>query len=303
MSSHGNKEEILDPPTLWACRYHFAALHGPAHRLRWQFGNRYPETRSWIADGGGPDHGTDDRTDHGSRRFKFCGCSNTTRRVCRDRIIRRGHYCTDVAPTTAPTVAVGSASAASGTRPAGSTTTGTAAAGSASAVTGTRPAGSVTTGTTAAGSTTAGAGVTVFTDTKGRFSFSRPSAWVPGQSSSLDTVAQFSVTDPLGVVDISTETVPGSTTADAYLQAALVQIKQTIPDAQQMGVTQLKLDTEPATQIDYVGTASGTKIYFSQIFALHKGTAYVLTLGTQPADIDKLKQQAIVVIQTWKFLQ
>ena len=32
-------------------------------------------------------------------------------------------------------------------------------------------------------------------------------------------------------------------------------------------------------------------------------TAYVLTLGTQPADIDKMKQAAIVIIQTWKFLQ
>lgn len=233
------------------------------------------------------------------------------------------------APTSAPTTAAGSAvsSASAATRPAGSATTGSPAAattapttaaattaptspvGSASAGAATRPAGSATTGsvtagsTTAAGSSAAGTGVTLFTDPKGRFSFSRPAAWTVGQSTSPDSIVQFNASNPLGVVDISTESVASGITPEKYLDAALTQIKQSIPDAQQIGTLSLKLDTEPATQIDYTGTVNGTKVYFSQIFALHKGTAYILTLGAQPVDIDKMKQSAVVVVQTWKFLQ
>ena len=124
-----------------------------------------------------------------------------------------------------------------------------------------------------------------------------------GQSTSTDSVVQFSATNPLGVIDISTESVAGGITPDTYRDAALAEITKSIPDAQQVGTTQLQLDSEPAIQIDYTGIVSGNTIYFSQIFALHKGTAYVLTLGTQPADRDKMKQQALPVIQTWKFLQ
>jgi hypothetical protein len=236
------------------------------------------------------------------------------------------------APTTAPTAAASSAttatrpassvvgsnvsgttaasSAASGTRPAASpVTSSTVAIGSASAIVGTRPVGSAATGsvtaggTTAAGSSTAGAGMTLFTDPKGRFSFSRPAAWAVGQSTSADSVVQFNTTNPPGVVDISTESVPASATPETYRAAALAEIMKAIPDAQQVGTLSLQLDSEPAIQIDYTGTVSGNKIYFSQIFALHKGTAYILTIGTQPADIEKMKQQAVVVVQTWKFLQ
>lgn len=88
------------------------------------------------------------------------------------------------------------------------------------------------------------------------------------------------------------------------LTAAFAEIKKGIPDAQQVGTTTLRLGTESAVQIDYTGTVSGNiTIYFSQIFALHTGTLYILTLGAQPADIEKVKQQATPVITTWKFLQ
>jgi hypothetical protein len=218
------------------------------------------------------------------------------------------------ASTTAPTAAASSSTApttaTSGTRPASSaTTSSTIAAGSASTGVGTRPAGSATTGsvtagtTTAASSSAAGTGVTLFTDPKGAFSFSRPAAWTVGQSTSPNSIVQFNSTNPLGVVDISTEAVPGNTTPSTYLDAALAEIKKSIPDAQQVGTLNLQLGSEPAVQLDYTGTVSGNQIYFSQIFALHKGTAYVLTLGTQPADIDTMKQQAVVLVQTWKFLQ
>jgi len=145
--------------------------------------------------------------------------------------------------------------------------------------------------------------LTLFTDPKGRFSFSRPAAWTVGQPTSADSVAQFSSTNPLGVVDISTEAVAGGTMPDRYLDAAFAEITKGIPDARQVGTTRLQLDTEPAIQIDYTGTVGGATIYFSQIFALHMGTAYVLTLGTQPADSDAMKQQALPIVQTWKFLQ
>lgn len=214
---------------------------------------------------------------------------------------------TTVVPTTAPTTAAASAAAA--TRPASSVATNaTTAVGSVAPLTGTRPANAITTGsapagTTAVGSAGAGTSVTVFTDPHGRFSFSRPAAWTVGQSTAANSVIQFNTTNPSGVVDISTESVASGVTPEAYLSGALAEIKKGIPDAQQVGTTQVRLDTESAVQIDYTGTVSGTTIYFSQIFALHKGTAYILTLGTQPTDIDRVKQQAIVVIQTWKFLQ
>ncbi len=214
---------------------------------------------------------------------------------------------------TAPTVAVGSASAPAGTRAVPSAATGstpapTTAAGSAPAVTGTRPTGSITTGsapagTIAVGSVAAGAGETLFTDPRGRFSFARPAAWTVGQSTAAGSVVQFDATNPPGVVDISTESVSSGITPGTYLGAALIEIKKGIPDAQQVGTTQMQLDSEPAIQIDYTGTVSGNKIAFSQIFALHKGTAYILTLGAQPADSDAFKQQASVVLRTWKFLQ
>ena len=135
--------------------------------------------------------------------------------------------------------------------------------------------------------------LTVFTDPRGRFSFSRPTAWTVGQSTSTASIVQFNATNPLGVIDISTESVAASITPDTYRNAALTEIKKGIPDARQTGMTDLKLDTEPAVQIDYTGTVSGNIVSFSQVFALHKGTAYVLTLGTQPTDIETMKQQAI----------
>jgi hypothetical protein len=177
-----------------------------------------------------------------------------------------------------------------------------------SAVSGTRAIGSatigsVTAGTAAAGSVVTGVALIPFTDPRGLFSFSRPAAWTVGQSTAANSIVQFNTTNPLGVIDISTEPIASGITPDTYRDAALAEIKKGIPDAQQVGMTSLRLDSEPAIQIDYTGTVSGSTIYFSQIFALHKGMAYILTLGTAPENSDALKQQAIVVIQTWKFLQ
>lgn len=214
------------------------------------------------------------------------------------------------APTTAPTGATGSIAASTVTRPASSAATGpTVAAASISAVTGTRPGGaattgSVTTGTTPAGSAIAGTSLTLFTDPQGRFSFSRPAAWTVGGSTSPGSVVAYTTANPSGYLDISTEAYPSTATPAMILAAAFAEIKKGIPDAQQIGTTTLQLGTEPAVQIDYTGTVSGNiTIYFSQIFALHTGTLYILTLGAQPADIEKMKQQAIPVITTWKFLQ
>lgn len=217
-----------------------------------------------------------------------------------------------VAPPTVPTTATGSIAASTATRPASSATTGpTTAAASASAVTGTRPGGAATTGSVPAGTTTAGSAVAgtstslmLFTDPQGRFSFSRPAAWTVGGSTSPGSVVAYNTTNPSGYLDISTEAYPGAATPATILNAAFAEIKKGIPDAQQVGTTNLQLGTEPAVQIDYTGTVSGNiTIYFSQIFALHTGTLYILTLGAQPADIEKMKQQAIPVVTTWKFLQ
>ena len=215
-----------------------------------------------------------------------------------------------VAPTTAPTAATGSLAASTATRPASSAATSpTTAAASVSVVTGTRPGGAITTGsvvagTTTAGSAAAGTSLTLFTDPQGRFSFSRPAAWTVGGSTSPGSVVAYTIANPSGYLDISTEAYPGAATPATILTAAFAEIRKGIPDAQQVGTTNLQLDTEPAVQLDYTGTVSGAiTIYFSQIFALHKGTLYILTLGAQPADIEKMKQQAIPVVTTWKFLQ
>lgn len=214
-----------------------------------------------------------------------------------------------VAPTAAPTVTVGAAPA---TRPASPSTTGSRAlptiTNPASVSTGTRATGSatggsVTAGTAAAGSVVTGIALTRFTDPQGLFSFSRPAAWTVGQSTAANSVVQFNTTNPLGVIDISTEPVAAGITPATYQSAALAEIKKGIPDARQVGMTTLLLDSEPAVQIDYTGSVSGNTIAFSQVFALHTGIAYILTLGTAPETIETMKQQAIVVIQTWKFLQ
>ncbi len=211
---------------------------------------------------------------------------------------------------TAPTAATGSIAAATATRPALSATTGpTPAAASAPAVVGTRPANSVLTGSAITGTTTAGSAVTgtvltPFTDPQGRFTFSRPAAWTVGQSTAPSSAVQFNSTNPAGVVDISTEAYPSAATPNTILTAAFAEIKKGIPDAQEVGTATLQLGSEPAVQIDYTGTVSGDiRIYFSQIFALHAGTLYILTLGAPPADIEKMKQQAIPLVTTWKFLQ
>ncbi len=215
-----------------------------------------------------------------------------------------------VAPTNAPTAATGSLAASTATRPASSAAIGpTTAATSVPAVIGTRPGGSATTGsiiagTPPAGSAAAGTSLTLFTDPQGRFSFSRPAAWTVGGSTSSGSVVAYTTANPSGYLDISTEAYPGTATLATILNASFAEIKKGIPDAQQVGTTNLQLGTEPAVQIDYTGTVSGNiTIYFSQIFALHTGTLYILTLGAQPADIEKMKQQAIPVVTTWKFLQ
>lgn len=173
--------------------------------------------------------------------------------------------------------------------------------------TATRAAGSVTTGTTTAGSpttgtTTAGAGLTTYTDPQNRFSFSRPSAWVQQSASGQDIVVQFNGTNPILSVNIVVTPLPGSLTPDQYLPLVLDQLKQTIPDVAVSGSTPVQVGGEAGIQVDYTGTVSNNKLSFSQIFVAHKGNAYVLTLVSQQADMDKAKQQAVVVIQTWKFL-
>jgi hypothetical protein len=200
-----------------------------------------------------------------------------------------------VAPTAPPTAAPATA-----TRVAGSATTSTTAA--STTTTGTRTAGTSTTGTTAAGSTTAGTGLTTYTDPQGRFSFSHPAAWLQETGSAQNVVVQFTGTNPILSVNVVVGPLPPNITPDQYLPRALDQIKQTIPDMAVVGSTPLQVGGEQGIQIDYTGTVNSNKLYFSQIFVGHKTNAYALTLVCQPADIDRAKQQAIVVIQTWKFL-
>jgi hypothetical protein len=196
------------------------------------------------------------------------------------------------APTATPTVPP----------PTATPTTAPPTATSTTAPTATRAASSATTGTTAAGSTTAGAGLTTYTDAQGRFSFSRPSAWTQQSPPGQDIVVQFNGNSPLLSANIVVTPLPSAVSPDQYLPLVLNQLKTSFPDMATIGTTQTSVGGEQGTQIDYTATASGTKVYFSQIYVIHKGTAYVLTLACQQADVDQAKQQAGVVIQTWKFL-
>jgi hypothetical protein len=195
-------------------------------------------------------------------------------------------------PTATPTAA-----------PAKATTAPTPATRVASSVTtGTTTAGTSTTGTTTAGSTTAGIGLTMYTDPQGRFSFSHPAAWLRETSSAQSVAVQFTGTNPILSVNVVVGPLPANISPDQYLPRALDQIKQTIPDVAVVGSMPLQVGGEQAIQVDYTGTVNTNKLSFSQIFVGHKANAYALTLVSQPADIDRAKQQAIIVIQTWKFL-
>ena len=194
------------------------------------------------------------------------------------------------APTTPPPTATVTVAPATATRAAGSVTTGTTTVGTS------------TTGTTAAGSTTAGAGLTTYTDPQGRFSFSHPAAWLQETSSAQSVAVQFTGTNPILSVNVVVGPLPPNISPDQYLPRALDQIKQTIPDVAVVGSTPLQVGGEQAIQVDYTGTVNNNKLSFTQIFVGHKANAYALTLVSQPADSDRAKQQAIVVIQTWKFL-
>jgi hypothetical protein len=203
--------------------------------------------------------------------------------------------------TAAPTTSTGSATSIPVTRPVGSATTvigGTAAAGSAAAPGATGPASSGVAGT--------GTGTVApskpYTDQNGRFSFSRPANWTEEPPQQAEVAAQFTSMNPFSSVSVATQPLPPNVTPDQYAPLALARVKETIPDVALIGTTALTLGGEQAVQAEYTGTVSGIKLYFSQILTAHKGTAYVLTLAAQPADIDAAKQQAMIVIQSWKFL-
>jgi hypothetical protein len=95
---------------------------------------------------------------------------------------------------------------------------------------------------------------------------------------------------------------PPDITPDQFPQRALDKLKQDIPDIAVVGSMPIQVGGEQAMQIDYTRTVGNNKLSFSQIFTAHKGDIYALTLASQPASIDRAKQQAGVVIQTWKFL-
>jgi hypothetical protein len=156
--------------------------------------------------------------------------------------------------------------------------------------------------TTTAGSSAAGTGLTTYTDTQGRFSFSRPSEWAQQADTSSGVLVQFNGANPLLSMSIVGAPLSPTVTPDRYLPIVIDQLKRSFPDLSIMDTTRIPVGGEQGTQIDYTGTTSGARVYFSQIYVLHRGTAYVLTLACQQADADRARQQAIVVVQTWEFL-
>jgi hypothetical protein len=86
-------------------------------------------------------------------------------------------------------------------------------------------------------------------------------------------------------VGVSTESLPSTSfTIEAYTDAAMQQVQQTIPEFHLISSDFTTLAGHPAHEIVYTGTQGSTMLQWRQAFTVVSGKGYVLTFAGSPDD-------------------
>jgi hypothetical protein len=141
-----------------------------------------------------------------------------------------------------------------------------------------------------------------FTDASGRFSFNVPNGWWEDEPEDGDIVVQFQVPNPLATFYVVTMPMPDDIELDDFIPSTFdtfsAGFENFHPSSQQDAV----VGGEPAKQIDITATSNGHTVALSQIYTVHDGTVYVLTIATPSPSLNALKDQATQIIGSWEFL-
>lgn len=119
-----------------------------------------------------------------------------------------------------------------------------------------------------------------FTDASGRFSFSVPDDWAEDEPDDGSIAVQFQVPHPLATFYVSTMPLPQDTSLEDFIPQVFAAFSAQFDDFSPAPVANTVVGGEQAKQVDIAAVASGQKVSLSEIFAVHDGTVYVLTIAT-----------------------
>ncbi len=102
-------------------------------------------------------------------------------------------------------------------------------------------------------------------------------------------------------VNVVAESVPSSVDLEFYTDRTLDKLKNFISDMKVEESVSAKLGSEPAHRIIYTGTQSGVHARFLQVWALHSGTAYVVTYTGSIDGFDGFKDEADRMLDSFEF--
>ncbi len=146
------------------------------------------------------------------------------------------------------------------------------------------------------------------------FSFTIPDGWeqdngddgdviAPKAASPVgDMVVEFDSADPVGSFTVVTAALPDGATLDTFVPQALAQTQQRYVAVQTLGVQQVALGEDDARQVDFTGMSNGVRLSISQVYTVHEGTVYILTVATTPQSIGAFKGQMSDLIGSWAFM-
>lgn len=137
-----------------------------------------------------------------------------------------------------------------------------------------------------------------YRDPEGRFSFSVPQQWT--QAGNTTAEAQFDAPNNQATMNVTLEKVSPNTTIDQYNTAAERQLKQQLPDYQQIALDKVTVNGQHAYRRVYKATVQGTLIQIQQVYFVKDGTAHVLTFAALPENFDKLSQTFNEIAGTYK---
>ncbi len=113
-----------------------------------------------------------------------------------------------------------------------------------------------------------------------------PQPWTEDTDTSAEV--QFDAPDTQATMNVTLETVPASVTLEQYNSAAERNIKQQLPDYQQVALDKVTINGQQAYRRIYKATVQGALIQIQQVYFVTDGRAHVLTFASLPDDFAQL---------------
>ena len=140
-----------------------------------------------------------------------------------------------------------------------------------------------------------------FSDDNGQFTFAIPDGWEQKTTKAKDVVAEFDSTDPLGSFTVALMPAPEDATLDDVMPGLIAKRQARYQSVIAVGTHPVTLAGEDGAQVDFTAISKGFALTVSEIYAIHNGTIYVVTIATQPRDAGVFMGQASYALGSWQF--